>query len=103
MIVTTKAWMDLYDKICKEHTDESMAKIGKLLTKESQAGIEKMLEMPYREPDEPIISGSDIALWEAELAVYVLSRNSGEGKDRKVEELRKCAKRIVNTVLATEE
>ena len=86
MIVTTKAWMDLYDKMCKEHMDEHMAKIGELLAKEGQAGIAKILDMPYQEPDEPIISDSDIASGEAELAVYVLSRNSGEGKDRKVTE-----------------
>lgn len=86
MVVTTKAWMDLYDKMCKEHMDEHMAKIGELLAKEGQGGIAKILDMPYQEPEEPIISDSDMASGEAELAVYVLSRNSGEGKDRKVAE-----------------
>lgn len=86
MIVTTKAWMNLYDKMCKEHMDKHMAKIGELLTREGQAGIAKILDMPYKEPEEPLISDSDITSGETELAVYVLSRNSGEGKDRKAAE-----------------
>ena len=85
IIVTTKAWMDLYDKMCDEHMNEHMGKIGKLLAEEGQAGVAKILDMPYQEPDEPIISDNDIASGEAELAVYILSRNSGEGKDRIVQ------------------
>lgn len=86
MIITTKAWLDRYDKMCKEHMDEHMVKVGELLAKEGQAGVIKIFDMAYKEPEEPMISDSDIASEETELAVYVLSRNSGEGKDRKVEE-----------------
>ena len=83
--VTTTAWMDRYDQMCDSHMKEHMGKIGKLLAEEGQAGVAKILELPYQEPDEPLISEEDLAEAHAELAVYVVARNSGEGKDRKVE------------------
>lgn len=52
MIVTTKAWLDRYDKMCKEHMDEHMVKVGELLAKEGQAGVIKIFDMAYKEPED---------------------------------------------------
>ncbi len=36
---------------------------------------------PFQEPEQPIVEETDIK--EADAAIYVLARNSGEGKDRR--------------------
>ena len=38
---------------------------------------------PFQEPEQPIVEETDIK--EADAAIYVLARNSGEGKDRRAE------------------
>ena len=84
--ITTTAWMDRYDQLCGQHMQAHMGWIAQLIAEEGQAGIQKILEAGYQEPAEPPVSPQEAASDPADLAVYVLSRNSGEGKDRHVEE-----------------
>ena len=82
--ITTKAWLDGYDKIV---TDAKAAFYG-AIRKEAEAagakGIQMMLFAMGRMCPEPEY---ELPLdGEGDTAIYVLSRNSGEGADRKPEE-----------------
>lgn len=80
--VTTAAWMDRYDAMCKENMDAYMAKFMKHIAEKGQDGITDALSNPYKEPDEPKVTQEDIDSSDTDTAIYVLARNSGEGKDR---------------------
>lgn len=82
--VLSSTWMDIYDSLCEKHMGEHMMKIQDILAKEGAAGIGKIIEIPYQEPEEPEILETELDN-EADLVIYVISRNSGEGKDRKAE------------------
>lgn len=79
--VTTAGWMDRYDAMCKESMDAHMARFLEKI-KQGADLIEESLGNPYKDPDEPRVTQEDIAASDTDTAVYVLARNSGEGKDR---------------------
>ncbi len=56
--------------------------IRKKAKEENTAETWVMLEYQYQDPDIPEIEEK---AWDADAAIYVLSRNSGEGKDRSAE------------------
>ena len=82
MEIVTEEWLDRYDKMCEANMNAHMEKITEILQEEGEGGISKILDSPYKEPDEPLISEEDLSHGIADMAVYVLARNSGEGKDR---------------------
>ena len=84
--ITTTSWMDRYDQLCDQHMQAHMEWVMRLIAEEGQPGIQKILEAGYQEPAEPPVDPQEAAADPPDLAVYVLSRNSGEGKDRHVEE-----------------
>ena len=76
--VVTAAWLDEYDRLSAEarkaHSEAMQKRID---AGENPIGV--YFSMPYVDPDTPVI---DPAAAPAETALYVISRNSGEGKDR---------------------
>lgn len=82
--ITSKPWLDRHEQSCKSHLDSYMAKLAALLQEKGPAGIAEVLADPYRDPDVPEITEDDIRAADAEIAVYVIARTSGEGSDRKV-------------------
>ncbi len=83
--VTTGSWMDRYDAMCKEKMDSYMAGFTAALAEKGNAAIMDALTKPYKDPDEPEVTAEDIQNSHADTAVYVLARNSGEGRDRSLE------------------
>ena len=83
--ITSKPWLDRHEQSCKSHLDSYMAKLAALLQEKGPAGIAEVLADPYRDPDVPEITEEDIRTADAEIAVYVIARTSGEGSDRKVQ------------------
>lgn len=81
--ITTKAWLDRYDISCKDHFDTYSGRLTETLHEQGIAGIAEILANPYRDPDEPEIRPEDIRESQADIAIYVISRTSGEGYDRK--------------------
>lgn len=82
--VTTKDWLDRHDRSCKDHLDGYMIRLSQLLQEKGAAGIADVLADPYRDPDVPEITAGDLQASEADIALYVIARTSGEGSDRKV-------------------
>lgn len=83
--VITKPYLDTYDSVIqsahKEYAD-MLSKVGKTSIKNA---LLTMLSTPFQEPQISPVSATEIKKYKADAAVYVLSRNSGEGADRKAE------------------
>lgn len=79
--VTTGAWLDEYDAIVKKHLEDYMAEVRRRCENTGYNEITVMLEFAPSVPPMPPIDTSD----EADTAIYVLSRDSGEGYDRKAD------------------
>lgn len=84
-VITTGSWLDRYDGICREFMNTQMERAKKLIAEKGPAALLEMMGDAGREPDMPQITEEDIKDSDTEIAVYVLARNSGEGKDRKAE------------------
>lgn len=83
--VITKPYLDTYDSVIqsahKEYAD-MLSKVGKTSIKNA---LLTMLSTPFQEPQISPVSATEIKKYKADAAVYILSRNSGEGADRKAE------------------
>lgn len=78
--ITSKEWLDAYDKV---KADGRVAFITKVKEEAAAMGINAAMYRMGKAMPEPEY---DLALdGEGELAVYILSRNSGEGSDRSAE------------------
>ena len=76
--ITTKAWMDGYDALCKEVRKEFIKSLKKQAREHHTMAILESMGAVMPEPE------YDLALNGAgDVAIYVLSRISGEGSDRK--------------------
>ena len=80
--ITTKGWMDAYDKLVEDARMAYFAQVQKSIMEKGQAAIMDLFNNPFAEPSITGVSEADIAATKADAAVYVVSRNSGEGKDR---------------------
>ena len=81
--ITTKPWLDAYDVMV---TDEK-AKYSKKLDELSDetgvaAAILMMFDYPFNAPQIQPVTEEDIVKSGTDTAIYVISRNSGEGRDR---------------------
>ena len=80
--IVTKDWLDAYDRKIADAKESYMKWIREKAKEENTAETWVMLEYQYQDPDIPEIEEK---AWDADAAIYVLSRNSGEGKDRSTE------------------
>ncbi len=80
LTVTTKDWLDRYDREVERTKIDYFTAIKEKILKEGPGAGMEIFNNPYKEP--PIVPVTDEDLDDADAAVYVLSRNSGEGKDR---------------------
>lgn len=80
--ITTKPWLDRYDKQLNKAKTEYMEKLNSMSKKEGIHPILLMFDHPFEEPPIPIVTDEDIKRSDTDTAIYVISRNSGEGMDR---------------------
>lgn len=83
--VTSKEWLDRYDLIIENAEKEYVQEIHKMASEKNIPNQMAMFEQPYRFPAGPEITEKEIADSDTDTAVYVLSRISGEGRDRRYE------------------
>ena len=83
--IITKKLLDEYDTILCKERDNYNKSIQALSKKGVMTALGSMLGKPFKAPDMAKIRFADCEKFKAEFAVYVLSRNSGEGADRKNE------------------
>ena len=80
--LTTKAWMDAYDKKVEDARMEYFVALQKNIQEKGMGAVLDILNNPFKEPAVSDITEEEIKGAKADVAVYVVARNSGEGKDR---------------------
>lgn len=81
--ITSKVWLDAYDARFEKAKKEYLDDISKKANGNHSHMIGLMFEFPFFPPDMPEITEADVAEADTDTAVFVITRNSGEGKDRK--------------------
>lgn len=80
--LTTENWIERYDDVLAEAKETYGKEIAR---RAEQKGVPPFIiafSNPFREPEVPAITEKDVEESETDTAVYVISRNSGEGADR---------------------
>ncbi len=81
--VVTTPWLDEFDAVVGKAKDAYYDEIRESSKQGALVGLLTMMRNPFREPDFRCLSGQELAQYPADTAIYVLSRSSGEGADRK--------------------
>lgn len=84
--VTTREWLDRYDAALEEAQESYYASIRSRIAEQGEDAIMLIFEEPFGEPPVVPVTDEDIRQSDTDTAVYVLARNSGEGKDRRAAE-----------------
>ena len=82
-IITTSAWMDRYDKAVMDTKTTYTEDVAKRLETDGMAGFWYVFNNPFHEPMIVPVNEEDVKASETDVAIYIISRKSGEGKDRK--------------------
>ena len=82
--IVSTGWLDKYDALLAAHTVEYKAKVEAYAAEKNVALANAYFDVPFGNPPFPRIEESDCDT-SADTAIYVLSRDSGEGADRKPE------------------
>lgn len=81
--VATKGWLDRYDEAVEASRKAYFADFAAVVKKDGQSAFMQLFNNPFMEPAIIPVTGEDVEAAEADTAVYVIARNSGEGKDRR--------------------
>ena len=82
-VITTKDWMDRYDRAVESARTAYFAELKEEIKKDGKGAFMRIFSNPFQNPSIVPVTAEDVEAADADTAIYVLSRNSGEGKDRK--------------------
>lgn len=80
--ISSTGWLDRQENRVIKAKQEYLAWIAKRAAEKGMPDFAAMFDDPYKEPAPEQITREDIQQSDTDLAVYVVSRNSGEGADR---------------------
>ena len=83
--ITTKDWIDRYDALWRQGKAAFLREHRKKLRRLSAKVLAELMAAEYRYPAGDRITLQEIAAHPADACVYILSRQSGEGHDRRDE------------------
>ena len=84
--VTTMRWIEDYDRAFEEGEQEYAEEFRKKLNPKNLSDFMNLMSSPYRYPYGRAIQESDIEESDTDSCIYVVSRQAGEGADRKLDE-----------------
>ncbi len=84
--VTTKDWIDRYDAAWKQGKEDFIREFRKKLLRPGKHMIAELMAAEYRYPSGDPVTEEEIRRSGTDTCVYILSRQSGEGHDRRDEE-----------------
>ncbi len=79
--ITNEDWLDRYDRDLEVYTEEYIQKIKRYAEENHIVGEMAQFDNPFGVMEQPAVEDSDID-GDSELALFVITRDSGEGKDR---------------------
>ena len=80
--IVTKEWLDRDDRKYQEAMGAYYTKIKQAIMERGMAAVMDLFEKPFVPPAIAAVEDTDLRTDETETAIYVVARNSGEGKDR---------------------
>ena len=80
--IASKGWLDRYDEIYDAKLNAYLAEVERIANERGIAAINVFFEMPFEAPEMPLITEEDIAEAGCDTAIFVISRDSSEGRDR---------------------
>ena len=80
--VSSKGWLDRYDEIYYPKLSDYLAEVDRLAKERNTAPINIFFEMAFEAPALPEITEEDVAEADTDTAIFVISRDSSEGRDR---------------------
>lgn len=83
--ITTIDWIKRYEEEWKAGKEEFNRSIAKRIRKMNAAMLAELMSAEYQYPFGGLITKEDIETDRTDICIYVVSRQSGEGKDRKLE------------------
>lgn len=84
--VTTMRWIEDYDRAFEEGEQEYAEEFRKKLNPKNLTDFMNLMSSPYRYPYGRAIQETDIEESDTDSCIYVVSRQAGEGADRKLDE-----------------
>ena len=80
--IASTGWLDRYDEIYNSQLNDYIAEIDRIAKERNVAAINVMFEKAFVAPAMPRITEEDVADCGADTAIFVISRDSSEGRDR---------------------
>ena len=80
--ITSTGWLDRYDNIYNSELNDYLAEVYRLAKERNTAAINIMFEKAFVAPAMPEVTEEDVAIAGADTAIFVISRDSSEGRDR---------------------
>lgn len=83
--ITTESWLNRYEQTVAEAEDKYYENIKKIILERGEGAILEIFNNPFRAPVVIDATEEELKPSGTDTAVYVLARNSGEGRDRQPE------------------